>query len=523
MIQPTTPYIEPIRQTLPRLLSLFDTDRSSESLGVGDRYHWAWGLIDFANGTLQGCAHGLARLWRHGLWPYPTAPDRFLQRLDDMFRGTAFCTRADGSLEEAFPNEGSFCVTALVAYDLLQAVDLMGASEVTSQMRQEWLQTVEPMIAYLVRADETHALISNHLATAVAALCRWHRETGDNAAEKRGRELLDRILEHQSAEGWFTEYGGADPGYETLCLHYLADVHRLRPDWELLEPLRRSIRFLWHFAHPDGSFGGHYGSRCTRFYYPSGVLALASEVPEAYALSHFMANSIRDQRVVTLSAMDEPNLIPMFNSYCWAADLARGEPATTEPLLLPSLSTESDRISFSHAGLLLDRGERHYTIVSTHKGGVVSHFPRNGQAIHDAGVVARHPNGKLGSTQAYVPENAVETEGDNVTVEAGFHQMPRRLPGPFGFLVLRIFCVSVFRFSPLREWVKRRLADWLIMGTKPWPASNRRTIKLGADFSISDTPSLPNGYEQVTGIRDFVAIHMASQGYWQSQDEEQSG
>ena len=77
--------------------------------------------------------------------------------------------------------------------------------------------------------------------------------------------LLERILKNQSSEGWFSEYEGADPGYQSLCTHYLADVHLIRRDLGLLQPLTSSIRFLWHFANPDGSFGGHYGSRIYPF------------------------------------------------------------------------------------------------------------------------------------------------------------------------------------------------------------------------------------------------------------------
>jgi len=516
-----TPYCGPIEQTLPRLLSLFDKDRSSRSYGLGDRFYWAWGLTDFPNGTFQGCAHGLARLWRQGQWPYATGRDTFLQRLDAMFVGAAGCTRADGSLEEAFPNEGSFCVTALVAYDLLQAIDLI--DEVPEQTRQRWLTSVEPMIRYLINSDETHAFISNHLATAVAALNRWHRETGDDAAENRARVLLDKILDHQSAEGWFEEYGGADPGYETLCWHYLSDVHLLRPDWKLLEPLRRSAQFLWHFAHPDGSFSGLYGSRCTRFYYPSGILALAPEIPEAHALSTFMASSISTQRVVTLASMDEPNLIPMFNSYCRAKQLASTQSLPSMPLTVPSLGTEPKRKFFSSAGLLVDRGPRHYTVISTHKGGLFSHFPTDGRPIHDAGVVARRANGTLGSTQTLVSGNTAEIQDDKVIVQSDFHEMPKRLPGPMGFLALRILCLTVFRFATIREFVKQILAKWVITRVKVWPASNQRTIKLGADLHVSDAPSLPRGYEIAEDIGDFVSIHMASQGYWQLQDEEETG
>ena len=67
----------------------------------------------------------MARLWAHGLWPYETPPAVFISRIDSLFIGTAKITRNDGSLEEAFPKEGSYCVTALVAYDLLCTYDLL--------------------------------------------------------------------------------------------------------------------------------------------------------------------------------------------------------------------------------------------------------------------------------------------------------------------------------------------------------------------------------------------------------------
>ena len=46
-LMPTrNPYLDQIRQALPRLLALYDRDKTSRSFGVGDRYFWAWGLIE---------------------------------------------------------------------------------------------------------------------------------------------------------------------------------------------------------------------------------------------------------------------------------------------------------------------------------------------------------------------------------------------------------------------------------------------------------------------------------------------
>ncbi|MDP3231118.1 MAG: hypothetical protein Q8N13_24510 [Acidovorax sp.] len=496
-----------------------DADRTSKSFGMGDRYHWAWGLIDFGNGTFQGAAHGLARLWQAGLWPYTTSRDQFLRRIDALFLGAARLTRADGSLEEAFPNEGSFCVTALVAFDLLCAIELL-REEAPDEMRVRWQVIVRSLVGYLCSADETHALISNHLATAVAALARWNALTGDAASEARARELLARILHHQSVEGWFREYEGADPGYQSLCTYYLADVHRLHPDWGLAEPLARSIRFLCLFAHPDGSFGGLYGSRCTRFYYPAGIEALAQEVPEAAALARYMATSIASDRVVTLAAMDAPNLVPMFNAYCWSAVLWHEVDATKAVLPLPAQSGEVFRRSFPEAGLWVDAGPGHYTIVNTHKGGVVAHFPRGKAASIDAGVVVSDARGRLGSSQAFSKDNRVTLEGDLLTVEATISPMPKQLPTPLQFLFLRLLCLTLFRMRPLREWVKRMLVRLLITRRQLWPVRNMRQIHLGPMLTVRDQLIAVPGYKAIEDPGHFVAIHMASQGYWQLQDEE---
>jgi len=516
-------YLQEVRGTLPRLLALVDFDPTSETYGMGDRYYWAWGLIDFSNATFQGMANGLARLWRHNLWPYATHKLRFIDRIDSLYQGAVKLTRPDGSLEEAFPNEGSFCVTALVAFDLLVALDLLG-DQVDEGKRKGWEKVIQPMVGYLLGAEETHAIISNHLATAVAALVRWHRLTGDVRAETRGQELLQRLLDNQSNEGWFREYQGADPGYQSLCTCYLADVHQLRPDWQLLEPLRRSVRFMWHFAHPDGSFGGLYGSRCTRFYYPAGVLALADEIPEAAALAAFMAGSISDQRVVTLSSIDEPNLTPTFNAYCWAAALTSKQSPqahTTALPTIPALLREPLRLHYDQAGMLVDRGNEHYSIVATSKGGIVYHFASGKQPVIDAGVVVRNANGKLGSSQGPSQVQLKEAEGA-LTIVASILPMPKRHPSPWQFLVLRLLCVTIFHFPMLREWVKQILVRLLVTGGAPWPLKNRRTLRLGKDLEIQDETELRPGYEVVEAVHNFVPIHMASQGYWQRQDEDQS-
>ncbi len=126
--------------------------------------------------------------------------------------------------------------------------------------------------------DETHAFISNHLATGAAALDRWSVLTNCEASRRASTSLIDRILSRQHSEGWYVEYQGFDAGYQSLATYYLADIATRSRVPGLGESLERSVEFVSHCVHPDGSFGGYYGSRNTRFYVPGGFHLLASDI-----------------------------------------------------------------------------------------------------------------------------------------------------------------------------------------------------------------------------------------------------
>lgn len=520
----SNPYLTEVEKVLPRVLALFNTDVLDPTRGVGDRLYWAWKFIDFPNGTFQGAAHGLARLLASGTLPVALDPARIANRIDGMFDATAAITRKDGSLEESFPYERSFCVTALVAYDLLSAIEFMPDRAQPSQNGAR-PEVVAPLIRFICGADETHGMISNHLAAAVAALVKWDRLTGDKSARRRAEILLARILKNQSEEGWFSEYDGADPGYQSQCTGYLADVQPMIDGPSLVEALHRSVRFIWHFAHPDGSFAGLYGSRNTRFYHPGGIEVLAEPIPEAASLAEHMRLSIAGQSVVTLSAMDDLNLIPMFNSYCQAAASLDQRPvggSSGLPPVLPALRDTPLREHFPDAGLLVDGGPRHYTVVSTHKGGVVYHFRKDGHgATIDPGIVLEDRQGRCYTGQTYEPTTKTEFDGDDNTlvVFATIRRLVHPLPSAWKFLVLRLLNLTVMRTALFSSAVKWLLVNYLIRPKRRPIGICRREIRLGHDLEISDIWQGSESYRPITPPGPFVAIHMASRGYWQAQDD----
>ena len=136
------PYLNEIENNIYRLLALYDNDSTSPTYGIGDRFHWAWGLIDFANGTFQGAANGLSRLLNNQALPSNITQIKALKIIDAMFIGTDRIRKKNGSMEEAFPNEGSYCVTALVTYDLLTAVEQL-EKHISKQKKSIYLEIIK--------------------------------------------------------------------------------------------------------------------------------------------------------------------------------------------------------------------------------------------------------------------------------------------------------------------------------------------------------------------------------------------
>jgi hypothetical protein len=214
--------------------------------------------------------------------------------------------------------------------------------------------------------------------------------------------------------------------------------------------------------------------------------------------------------------MDESNLIPMFNAYCRAAIVYNA----MDDEILPALPfQQSQSITFPKTGIVIDAGPNYYTIINVNKGGVVIHFKDGQNALYDVGVAIKKKSGKLGSTQSFTTENIVDLSDKEITVTAAFCPMPKQLPSPFQFVVIRMLGMTIFRFPTLREWFKRVLVRLLITKKNKWPASNTRKITLGYDLAINDHLKLPKGYAVVKKAGSFISIHMASQGYWQIQDE----
>ena len=506
-------YMNKLLSQFPRLLSLYDLNSYSRTRGFGDRLHWGWKLIDFNNGTFQGDIHALSIMVKLGLF-VDERREKVKEWIRWIIEGIEKIRYRNGSMIESFPYEYSFCVTALVAFDLLSAIEHLEVEWDESEHR--WaLSVAEPLIDFISRHDEVHGFISNHLATAAAAVNKWNLLSGDK--NSRGEKILSRIMEKQSEEGWYLEYEGPDPGYQTLCTYYLADYYYHNPDSTLLESLRKSIEFLSYFIHPDGTVGGEYGSRNTEVYYPAGFEVLKEDIPLAGAIARVMRKSIEENRTVSLEAIDPGNFIPMLNSYAAAALFADFNRTNIE------LKCEQEQVDkfFLQAQIRIHGTPKYYAIVGVSKGGVVKVYDKQQRRIvwDDGGYIGVAEKFGEVSTQFWSTDREVVNNPESIKVESPFFKVFREYPTPVRFTLLRILNITIMRNLTLGNWVKRLLVKMLITRKKPIPASVIRTISFrnnGVEI-VDEVRSNNVRFRWLEYGRKFTTIHMASSGYFQSQ------
>lgn len=516
LTQDTGPYWPLIVQSAPRTLSLMDRDPFSPTAGCCDRTYWAWKFTDFPGSRFQEALCVLAYLYSAPIRgnPFHEQPE-LAGWLDLGFRYWCRLQHADGSFDEAYPFERSLAATSFTSFYVAEALKLAG-SAVSETTDAAVRMALERAGDWLCRNDETHGFLSNHLAAAAAALQHVALLTGKAAFAERSRFFVRRILDHQSSEGWYDEYGGADPGYQTHGTFYLARLLQLTGDQALGDSLDRSAQFLAHFVHPDGSLGGEYASRNTQTYYPAGFEMLAHRSPAAAWIAATMRSSAGTAAAAGLSGVDAWNYFPFLNNLVFASQAHQRERHTGSP----ADPTPAVGLSwFPKAGLARIRRGRYQAYIGTAKGGVVKVFDRDRRALaySDCGYVGRLEGGKLCSTQYFDPERPVHCDEEGIEVSGTLMAFARPVMTPFRFIGFRMFSLTVGRIGSLGRWLKRYLVKVLIYRRRPLDLSFRRRIRFGdTGITVEDEIGGPAA-NQLASLRWgalFTTIHMGSSRYF---------
>jgi hypothetical protein len=497
-----------------RVLGEQNRDPYAPAFGCFDRRYWGWKLADMPEAALQRNVQPLAWAWSDSSGAY-FGDARVREAVEAGLAYALRIQRRDGAFDQAFPNERSVSVTAFMLHAFADVLDR--APTLDAALRARVMEGIVRAADFLSRYDEGHGTIANHQAAVALALTLAAGATGvaryADAAEQRAR----RMMAQQSREGWFVEYDGADPGYQTLCLYYLALLRGRRPDLVPTPALERALQFLAWCVHPDGTFGGDYGSRRTGLYHPGGIALLGREFPVAAAIARVMGRSITAGLTTTLQDIDVGNLAPLLSSYQLAAAVQGDAADAGRDAGVPcQWIGEAD---FPDAGLFFRSTASYYAVVGASNGGVLKVFDKGSRrvACDDGGYAGALANGTLVSTQATDRSRPVTAAGDTIEIEAPFYDVANMCPTPWSFGALRLAALVLMPFAAVAEAIKRALVRRLITGKHRRRATLRRRVSFGpSEVAVEDI--VRSGGESFAWLgcgRRFSAIHMASSRYFE--------
>jgi hypothetical protein len=251
-----------------RVLGLGDREVRSATHGCFDRYYWHYRLLDFPNARAQEMGYYLALLYVRQFAGNRYAGVSAIRRWAEAAVSFWYqIQNRDGSFNEWWPHERSFCATSFSALAAAETIRLLGLSPNRDvfQRATNWL------------CRHNNPEVSNQVAASALALRCVSEVCGDEILAKKAEERVLGVVRRQHSEGFFPEYGGSDAGYHSLTVSLLAAYYRRAPSEPVLAALRNATAFLDRHLREDASFDYRSGSRRTQFLYPSGLVRLGED------------------------------------------------------------------------------------------------------------------------------------------------------------------------------------------------------------------------------------------------------
>jgi hypothetical protein len=499
-------YFQKALEKSPRLLSLQDRDDFSITSGCFDRNYWQWKFVDFSCPVLQQGVFALSFLYSEQGSDYYQS--KKLKKW--IVSGLNFWMKRqhkDGSFDEAYPHEHSLAATAVSSFYVAESLNTIDV-----EIKDKVIKSLKKAGNWLLKNDETHGFLSNHIASAAAALFHIYLLTGEEKYKERANYFVNKIKKHQSEEGWFEEYGGADPGYQTLAVFYLARYWQLSGDLEVLEMLRKSMDFLIYCIHPNATLGGEYASRNTEFFFPAGFEMLAEKIEKAAVISARMKKA----KTKSLDTIDLYNFILMFNNYLFAQKNEK------DIIVQDNFFSAEFSKFFKEAGIFFKNTLKYYCIVSTTKGGVVKVYDRERLRYGNAGWIGRLPNGWTVTSQWQVKDREVEVQDNRLLVRGNFYKRPQKIFSPRLFIMFRLFMAFAGLFKPFRYFIKNVIVRVLIKEENKIKVNFEREIVFEDSSIVLKDKLLNKGvwFDSLNVSDKFSSIHMGSSKYFYLQELE---
>ncbi|HIQ20316.1 MAG TPA: hypothetical protein EYH34_03640 [Planctomycetes bacterium] len=464
-------YLRLALRHIPRLLGAIDRNPYRPTYGCLDRQYWHYRTAAFASEMYQEGVLPLALVYAT---PLPDNRWYGNPRVRELAAaGIRFAARSshpDGSCDDYYPFERALGAAVFSLQAAARAYQLLGLDD------PELVAWFRRRARWIIDHDESGHL-ANHHAMAALGLLRVAQITGDPHFRGAARSRIQYVLGWQDPEGWFEEYGGADPGYQTITIDCLAKYWKATGDGQLVEPLGRALQFARLFLHPDHSYGGEYGSRGTYHFYPHGMELLAPDNPDAADLADGFLASVTGG---TMAVFEDDRMVAhrlgnLIEAYLdWSPTRPPARPAGSLARYL------------SHARIFVRRTASTHTVISAARGGVFKHFGPHGRRASDTGLIVETDDGRLAVSQWHDGHRDVEVDTcagpsgrPSLTVRGPLYWTRFETATPLKQSLLHTAMWAGGRWC--RQPVRRFLQNRLITGRRLAPLRLTRTFEFPDD------------------------------------------
>ncbi len=511
-------YQDKVLQKIPYLLSHLNRDSASGNFGSFDRAYWAWGNKDYSNADHQRGVYPLSLLYSNDFEGNPYFEnDNILRWIEAALSFWIKIQNGNGSFNQWYPYEYSVGTTAFTLYPVTESYFLL-KDRMDVELKERLKASFRKGADFILRNDEKHGFISNHQAGMALALSSVYTVTSEEKYRKKSEEIVSRIIENQSEEGWYSEYGGADPGYESLGIYYLSNLWKRSKDPTLLDSLKRSLEFYLYLVKPNKTTGGIFGSRNTELFFPSGFEILKVEIPVCEDIINFFMDPIEKNNIPTIDNIDFYNFIPLLDSYA-SAVIESGDAEYDPGVKFPLTEIQNGIINFDRARICIFRKRDIYSILGISKGGVIEVYKGEDLIYLDDGYLGKTGSGTKVSSQKLNLNCKYSINGNEVRLEQDFYILPDQQVTPFKNLVLRSGTSTFGRIGFFNKLIKEMLAKILISGLKKYPVKLTRNIVLEDDH-IEVTDILKgnklSNLEYLHRTHRFFTVFMGSARYFSS-------
>jgi hypothetical protein len=415
-------YHQNIIRNSQRLLSLLDRDTNSPTYGSFDRDFWHYKIRDFSSMVMQQGHLSLYQLYK---WDNKNNIFYKNKKILEWIKGGIkfWITQQlkNGSFNEYYPYEEGFPPTAFSLYSIVLLI-----KENKNFYIDDLKKYIEKSCQWILNNPENQAL--NQEAIALSAV--YIASTIDNIKINKNllNNRLEKLLNSQSKEGWFYEYGGADTGYLSVTIDALWDYYRFSNDNRALKAIKKAIDFIKYFIINE-TVPVMINSRNTDYIVPYGIFNYALVNKDYMNIAIELLKKIT-QKYNFLDATDDRYIAHYIYTSC-----VRGLEAL-ETFDITDIGLKINDVYFEEAGIIIKSIKNTIIYINLKKGGVCYVYKDKKLTFFNHGY--RYKNGKIAVSNCLDGNESISINYNEILIKQNFILKKFLKSSPLKHIILRV-------------------------------------------------------------------------------------